>query len=105
MPSIPPATSATRWSCRGEFLRTVPTLVVEILSHSTARRDRTKKKAVYARNGVAEYWIVDPDARSVTVHVLGDGLDVLVQRTYVFSPFVTSASWTIRPDRRPQHQE
>jgi Uma2 family endonuclease len=58
---------------RGKFLRIVPTLVVEILSRSTARRDRTEKKDVYAQNGVAEYWIVDPDARSVTVHVLGDG--------------------------------
>ena len=27
----------------------------------------------YARNGVPEYWIVDPDARSVTVHVLTGG--------------------------------
>jgi len=57
---------------RGKFLRIVPTLVVEILSRSTARRDRTEKKDVYAQNGVAEYWIVDPDARSVTVHVLRD---------------------------------
>ena len=57
---------------RGEFLRIVPTLVVEILSRSTARRDRTKK-AVYARNAVAEYWIVDPDARTVTLHLLADG--------------------------------
>jgi len=58
---------------RGKFLRIVPTLVVEIASRSTARRDRTEKKDVYAQNGVAEYWIVDPDARSVTVHVLRDG--------------------------------
>jgi len=58
---------------RGTFLRIVPTLVVEILSGSTARRDRTEKKDVYTQNGVAEYWIVDPDARSVTVHVLRDG--------------------------------
>ena len=57
---------------RGKFLRIVPTLVVEIASRSTARRDRTEKKDVYAQNGVAEYWIVDPDARSVTVHVLRD---------------------------------
>ncbi len=58
---------------RGKFLRIAPTLVVEIPSRSTARRDRTRKKAVYARNGVDEYWIVDPDARSVTVHVLAGG--------------------------------
>jgi Uma2 family endonuclease len=51
----------------GEFLRVVPDLVVEILSPSTASRDRGEKKAVYARNGVREYWLVDPRARQVTV--------------------------------------
>jgi Uma2 family endonuclease len=55
----------------GEFLRIVPNLVVEILSRSTARRDRTEKKEVYARNGVEEYWLVDPDRKSVTVYHLG----------------------------------
>jgi Uma2 family endonuclease len=49
------------------FSRTVPDLVVEILSPSTARRDRTEKKRSYARNGVAEYWIVSPKDRRITV--------------------------------------
>ena len=51
----------------GEFLRIVPNLVVEILSRSTARRDRTEKKTVYERNGVDEYWLIDPERKSVTV--------------------------------------
>jgi Uma2 family endonuclease len=55
----------------GQFLRIVPTLALETLSRSTARRDRTEKKKVYERNGVDEYWIVDAPRRRVTVFHLG----------------------------------
>jgi Uma2 family endonuclease len=54
-----------------EFLRAVPSLVVEILSPATAKRDRTEKKAVYELNGVEEYWIVDGRHRAVTVFSIG----------------------------------
>ena len=37
-----------------------PDLMVEILSPSTAHRDRGIKLDLYARRGVREYWIVDP---------------------------------------------
>jgi len=43
-----------------------PDLVVEILSPGTRRRDKGRKRAVYDREGVQEYWIVDPDARLIT---------------------------------------
>ncbi len=39
-----------------------PDLVVEILSTATAGRDQTLKRALYAKHGVQEYWLVDPDA-------------------------------------------
>ena len=45
-----------------------PDLVVEVLSPSTARNDRTIKRQDYARHEVAEYWIVDADARTVEQH-------------------------------------
>ncbi|MBI3302914.1 MAG: Uma2 family endonuclease [Deltaproteobacteria bacterium] len=51
----------------------MPTLVVEILSPATARRDRTEKKRLYEMNGVEEYWLVDPEQREVTVFHLGEG--------------------------------
>lgn len=50
-------------SCYG-----APDLVVEVLSPSTGRYDRTIKKETYARAGVREYWIVDPDKAIVTVY-------------------------------------
>jgi Uma2 family endonuclease len=48
-----------------------PDLVVEILSPGTSRRDLTTKRELYARFKVPEYWIVDPDAKTVTVLALG----------------------------------
>jgi len=43
-----------------------PDLVVEILSPGTRRRDLGLKRAVYDREGVGEYWIVDPAAQTIT---------------------------------------
>ncbi len=37
-----------------------PALVVEVLSPSTSRHDRVRKLRLYARSGIAEYWLVQP---------------------------------------------
>ena len=50
-----------------------PDLVVEILSPSTAHRDRGIKLDLYARHGVRQYWIVDPVEDLVDVWRFGDG--------------------------------
>lgn len=42
-----------------------PDLVVEILSERSETIDRIKKKALYEQHGVKEYWIVDPDSKSI----------------------------------------
>src|SRR5215831_5456309 len=55
----------------GRFLTVVPDLVVEVLSPSTARRDRGPKRDIYERNGVREYWLVDPRRREITILALG----------------------------------
>ncbi|MBC8071346.1 MAG: Uma2 family endonuclease, partial [Deltaproteobacteria bacterium] len=69
--------SMARWRAApppevGKFLRVVPDLLVEILSPSTASRDRGEKKAIYALAGVREYLLVDSRARTLTVF-LADG--------------------------------
>lgn len=61
---------------RGRHAKLVPDLVVEVLSRSTKKRDRTVKKDVYAANGVREYWLVDPDRQIITVfHRRGNAFD------------------------------
>jgi Uma2 family endonuclease len=57
----------------GEFLRVAPDLIVEVLSRSNATRDRGEKKGIYERNGVREYWLVDPRAKTLTTFTLVDG--------------------------------
>ena len=54
-------------------IRGAPDLVIEILSPSTAQRDRTLKRTLYARHGVREYWLADTDAKNVLVLTLEDG--------------------------------
>ncbi len=47
-----------------ERVEGAPDLVIEIIS-GTSRRDRVEKLDLYARYGVAEYWIVDPQAQHI----------------------------------------
>ena len=47
-----------------------PTLVVEVLSPSTAHLDRDRKMRLYAEHGVPYYWIADPESRSVEAYAL-----------------------------------
>ena len=47
-------------------------LVVEILCPSTERYDRGYKQTMYARQGVREYWLVNPNAETVEVLTLSD---------------------------------
>lgn len=49
----------------------VPILVVEVLSDSTRRRDLIQKRAFYVDASVAEYWVLDPEARIAHVVRLG----------------------------------
>ena len=51
----------------GARVEGAPSLVVEIASPSTRALDRVTKRATYAWYGVPEYWLVDPDAGTVTV--------------------------------------
>ena len=55
-----------------------PDLVVEILSPSTAARDKTFKRSLYAKHGISEYWMVDLTEKTITVLRLGEhGFEVI----------------------------
>ena len=56
----------------------VPDWVCEILSPSTARKDRILKLPFYARHGVAYAWLVDPDARTLEAYALTQGQWMLI---------------------------
>jgi len=50
-----------------------PTLAIEIVSPFTGAIDRNTKKQLYARHGIAWYWLVDPEAKTVEIHQLVTG--------------------------------
>lgn len=49
-----------------------PDLVVEILSPRTAHYDLQLKRPLYARDGVRELWLIDPDQHSLALYCLAD---------------------------------
>lgn len=60
MPRVPYFTQAPDWVC-------------EVLSPSTAKLDRTRKREIYAREGIAHVWLVDPGSRTLEVFQLHGG--------------------------------
>lgn len=54
----------------GERITGAPDMVIEILSPATSARDLNQKRKIYAKHGVAEYWIVDPDDETLEVQRL-----------------------------------
>lgn len=48
--------------------RGAPELVAEIASKGTRKRDETIKRRLYERNGVSEYWVVDPELVVIRVY-------------------------------------
>lgn len=58
----------------------VPDVVVEILSPSTRANDVILKRGAYARCGIPEYWVVDPETSRVEVLRLGEADYELVMR-------------------------
>ncbi len=65
----------------GEQACGVPDLVVEVLSPATREADRGEKFFEYAKAGVHEYWLLDPEKRSIEVYTL---------HGQVYEPFVLS---------------
>ena len=67
----------------------IPTLVVEILSPYTRRRDREDKKQLYAEAGVEEYWMIDAEECSITARH-SDGTEEVVRDSMTWHPSAAS---------------
>lgn len=50
-----------------------PDFIVDVVSPSTGRRDQGEKRDLYARTGVPEYWLVDPERETARALSLADG--------------------------------
>lgn len=51
-----------------------PDWVCEVLSPSTAARDRVTKRRLYAQSGIPHYWLIDPEVRMLEALALRDGV-------------------------------
>lgn len=63
-----------------KYLDFPPALVVEVLSPSTALKDRHAKYSIYQSQGIVYYVIVSPDTDEVEVYELENGTYVLKQK-------------------------
>ena len=57
-------------SRRGNTFVNAPQFVMEVLSDSTEKYDRTEKKDIYCKEEINEYWIVDWPKRQVEIYTL-----------------------------------
>ena len=72
-----------------KYIQGAPDLVVEILSASSESRDRGIKAKLYSRFGVREYWIVDPDGKTIEVQTRQDAR-LRTEATYVVGDHLKS---------------
>lgn len=88
-----------------EKLCGVPDLIVEVISPSTSHMDREKKFSEYARAGIQEYWLVDPEEKRIEVYILQNGVYKLsgkyvpgeIACSELLSGFKVNASEVFRP--------
>jgi len=69
-----------------------PDIVIEILSPSSDHKDKVLKRKLYAKFGVKEYWLVDPDAKQIQVFTLKDAA-LAPWNAYRLGEFTQSALW------------
>ena len=85
-------TKLTEKGCQG-----APDWVIEIVSPSTAMNDYVRKLGIYARSGVREYWIINPENDTVLTYVFSDS--TLHPSVYSFEdliPVMISDGFNIR---------
>ena len=63
----------------------LPSLIVEVLSPSTRNRDRKEKRTFYSDARIPEYWIIDPEQRTVTM-IARNEMDRTIREVLVWLP-------------------
>ena len=63
------------------YFTMVPQWICEVLSRSTAKKDREEKLPIYARAGVAHAWLIEPTAQTIEVFALRGG-ELCLQHTH-----------------------
>jgi Uma2 family endonuclease len=79
-----------------------PDWVIEVLSPGTAIHDQRTKRALYERHGVAEYWLVHPGDRSVTIYRLQTGLQSGLQAGVYGQSLVLGSEDNCAPQAFPE---
>lgn len=75
-----------------------PDIVVEIVSDSSVRKDRSLLRDAYGRAGVREYWLVDARGRDLEFEILHNQAGVLGSQANRFGPQVSrvlEGRWTL----------
>jgi Uma2 family endonuclease len=77
----------------GGRFQAAPEIVIEIFSPgpSNQRRDRRVKRNLYAARGVDEYWLADPENRTVEMHRRNAAGDLAFDRSFLPADDLTSA--------------
>jgi Uma2 family endonuclease len=70
-------------------------LAAEVLSPSSARHDRVKKRPAYQRNRVSEYWIIDEQSRTIERWRPEDDRPEIVSVEFVWRPAGASEPFTL----------
>jgi Uma2 family endonuclease len=101
-PDVLFVTTARRNVMGHQCVEAAPDLVIEVLSPSTRADDLPggRKFAIYERYGVAHYWIVDTDARTITQYAWHEGRlhqsAVLTEADTLSSPLFPSITRPVR---------
>lgn len=74
-----------------------PDLVIEVISPSSRLFDSGVKASLHADHGVREYWIVDPESKSIAVHELRDGRYALINHPTEFATSIAIPDLALLP--------